>query len=694
MATRKVEVAIVGDSASMVRAFRTADAAAGRFDGNTNKLARTMRVLDRAVMVGAAAIGVAMVGALRNGFQGLIENEQASKQTEAALRSTGNAANVTRGQIEGLADSLEKKTGIDGLAIQQGQNLLLTFTNIRNEAGRGNDIFDQTTKIMADMATAMGSDPKTAAMQLGKALNDPIKGVGALSRVGVQFTEAQKEQIKTLVESGRTMDAQKVILKELETQFGGSAEAAGQTFAGRMQILRHRFDEFTETLAAKLMPVLMSFMDWVERNWPAISSAFEALFTALIDVGRVIASVVVPPLKLMFEFFSENREIAAILVGALVALYAGLKALMVAQAVAGAIKVLNLAMLANPFVLVAAAVAAVAVGLITLWKRSETFRDIVTGAWDAVKGVVMVFVDFFKGPLKAAFDIISGVVKTIAGLLRGDFSAAWDGVKQAIGGIATAIKEAVLAIPGKLLEAAIAVAQAAFDLGKKIFDKILEGLGDLPGAIKRKVSEAFGIAGEEGAINPYLPAIQGQGKKISSGMATGVTSNSGTVSNALSGVIRSAKNNNEDNAASAGREIGGELNSGLSQGLRNTIRTVTTAWADIVAAAKAAAKKAAGIRSPSRVFANEIGAPMALGVALGISDNADAVSGAMAGLMDVGSAPSMSTSAVRTGMQAANGVAGGRGGMVVNLTFNGVLDAREAARVIEPELNRLVSVTY
>lgn len=77
-----------------------------------------------------------------------------------------------------------------------------------------------------DMATAMNGGLKPSAeqlsnqaIQLGKALNDPIIGMGALRKVGVAFTEAQKEQIKTLQESGDLMGAQKIILNELGNEF-------------------------------------------------------------------------------------------------------------------------------------------------------------------------------------------------------------------------------------------------------------------------------------------------------------------------------------------------------------------------------------------------------------------------------------------------------------------------------------------
>jgi hypothetical protein len=114
-----------------------------------------------------------------------------------------------------LASAIEVKTGIDDDAIKSGQAMLLTFTNVRNEAGKGNKIFDQATQTLTDMTAAMNGGKVTSenlrkqAIQLGKALNDPVKGMTALSRVGVTFTAGQKKQVEQLVKSGKSMQAQK-----------------------------------------------------------------------------------------------------------------------------------------------------------------------------------------------------------------------------------------------------------------------------------------------------------------------------------------------------------------------------------------------------------------------------------------------------------------------------------------------------
>lgn len=206
-----------------------------------------------AIAAGAAAFG-GLVKTLQIGTEEFMEQQKVAAQTGAVLKSTGGIANVTAGQMEKLSRALMEKSGVDDEAITSGQNLLLTFTKIRNETGRGNDIFDQATVAMLDLSVAMGKDLNSSAILVGKALNDPVKGASALSRAGVQLTQAQKDQIAAFVESGRVLEAQKIILAELTTQFGGSAEAAGKTLPGQLNILKQTFRNLAGELAASFLP--------------------------------------------------------------------------------------------------------------------------------------------------------------------------------------------------------------------------------------------------------------------------------------------------------------------------------------------------------------------------------------------------------------------------------------------------------
>jgi hypothetical protein len=157
---------------------------------------------------------------------------------------------------------MQKSTTYADEVTQSGINLLLTFTNI------GKNVLPDATQALLDMSTAMGQDVKQTAIQLGKALNDPILGATALRRVGVQLNEQQQEQIKTLVGQNKMYEAQKIILDELAVEFGGSASAAANTFNGRLQQVKNTFGDFQEligeALATKIKPLIEGFYDWME----------------------------------------------------------------------------------------------------------------------------------------------------------------------------------------------------------------------------------------------------------------------------------------------------------------------------------------------------------------------------------------------------------------------------------------------
>lgn len=230
----------------------------------------------------AVGLAIATAGAVAFGVSAVksfSESQNVMAQTEAVLKSTGGVAGVTSEQVQKLASSFQRVTKFTDEQIQSGQNLLLTFTKI------GKDVFPQATEVMLDMSQALGQDLKSSSIQLGKALQDPIQGVTALRRVGVNFSEAQQDVIKNLVNTGRAAEAQQLILKELQTEFGGSARAAGETFAGKLAILKNSLDDVKETIGGvivtALVPLTSSLADVLNRiDWTAV---IEKTKTALLD---------------------------------------------------------------------------------------------------------------------------------------------------------------------------------------------------------------------------------------------------------------------------------------------------------------------------------------------------------------------------------------------------------------------------
>lgn len=208
-----------------------------RAEGQADKLGAAWgKRLGVAVLAGTALAGAGIARILKN----TIEAERVQAQLAARIKSTGGAAGLAVADLNTMADALQAATTFDDEAIGSAQALLLTFTKI------GKDIFPQATEAVLNVSTALGTDLNSAALQVGKALNDPVAGMTALSRAGVQFTASQKDTIKSLVETGRQADAQAIILAELETQMGGSARAARETLGGALQALSNAFDNLLE----------------------------------------------------------------------------------------------------------------------------------------------------------------------------------------------------------------------------------------------------------------------------------------------------------------------------------------------------------------------------------------------------------------------------------------------------------------
>lgn len=211
-----------------------------KLDTQSKKTSKSMAKLGRTMKIGLAVGAGALALTMRSVIKNTIEQERVIAQMEATLKSTGRFTEELSGQMQDYASALQKVTTFGDEAIIGAQGLLLTFTQV------GGTTFPRAQKAILDVATAMGTDLKSATIQVGKALNDPVLGLTALSRSGIQFTDDQRDMIKAMVEAGNVAGAQAVILGELETQFGGSAEAARNTLGGSLASLKNAFGDLLE----------------------------------------------------------------------------------------------------------------------------------------------------------------------------------------------------------------------------------------------------------------------------------------------------------------------------------------------------------------------------------------------------------------------------------------------------------------
>ncbi|GAA5446130.1 hypothetical protein Misp06_04339 [Microbulbifer sp. NBRC 101763] len=230
------------------RSMRGAAQGVAAIDGPLGGVAGRLSAVNGLVTGGGlawAGLGVAIAGAtavMYKSIRAAEEMERGQLKIEALLRATGNASGRTAQELDEQARSVARNTLASVSGMRDAQGVLLTFKSVQT------DVFDQAIVLSQDLAAVMGGDAKSAALQLGKALEDPASGLTALKRSGVSFTETEKEQIRTMQESGQVAEAQRFILAKLAQQVGGAGSGEAGGLAGQVDTLSQNWQEFLEAM--------------------------------------------------------------------------------------------------------------------------------------------------------------------------------------------------------------------------------------------------------------------------------------------------------------------------------------------------------------------------------------------------------------------------------------------------------------
>jgi len=355
------------------------------------------------------------------------ESQKASRRLGATL---GNVKGIDQSVIdrqEALATSLMESTAVDDEVIKGGQAILATFQKLGASAGTVGGAFDRATAASVDLAAAGFGSVDGNAKMLGKALENPLKGLSALTKAGVTFTAQQQEQIKAWTESGDLAKAQEAILGEVEKQVGGTG-AATATSSDKM---KNAWGEAQESLGSALLPAMESLAK-VTQDVARFVNEHRTAVVAVVAVIAALAAVVV--------LVNAAMTVAA----TVTAIYGAAQAVMEANAKRAAAGqwALNAALLANPVVLIVVGIIALVAALVIAYRKSETFRRIVQGAFAAIQKAVSAVVGWIKTNWPLLLAILTGpfgllvlaVVKNwdkIKGALRAAIDwikGAWDGV--------------------------------------------------------------------------------------------------------------------------------------------------------------------------------------------------------------------------------------------------------------------------
>jgi phage-related protein len=284
-------------------------------------------VLGIGAAIGAAFSVVAIGNFAKEAVLAAEGVQQANNRISQIAKSTalfGAETGAVTDRLVKFAEAQEMRLAVDAEVIKGVQGQLLTFKALGASADEVGGIFDRTTEAAFNMAAAGFGSAEGNAIALGKAMESPTKGLTALRRSGTTFTEEQQELIKSLEASGDLLGAQEVLLGELESQYGGVAEATA-TASAKIGLA---FDNIKEQVGGVLLPI---FADLVEGLMPVLeiignelAVAFEALAPVLTNIVGLLPSLIesfVPMIPIIGELVGLFLEMIVAVLPMFVSLF-------------------------------------------------------------------------------------------------------------------------------------------------------------------------------------------------------------------------------------------------------------------------------------------------------------------------------------------------------------------------------------
>jgi len=432
-------------------------------------------------------------------------NREHAKLTQV-FKSMGDTTGDAAKAAMKYAGTLSQKIGVDDEAIMKGQTLLATFGKVNNEAARGAGIFDRATAAGADLAAAGFGSIESNAVLLGKALQDPTKGLATLRRVGVTLTKQQQDQVKAFDAAGKSMEAQKIILSAVEQQVGGTA-AATATSSDKMNVA---WGNTQEAIGNALLPALNALAPILET----VAKFIEKNITWIMPLALAIGVLAVA---------WNIASIAATLFG--VSMMAALWPVLLVIAAIAALIAIGVLIVKN-WGTIKAAAAAVWSFMVAAWNG---ILNAIRAAWNWIKanwplllailtgpiGIAVAIIvrnwDTIKNAVRAAFSFISSVWSGLLHILVWPFQAAWGVIQGVIGQVRGAIE--------RIIGFASSVGHTIVEAIKAPINGIIRAWNNLqiPGI---HIDLPFGKSIGAGPWDlPNLPTLQTGGSVLRTGLA-------------------------------------------------------------------------------------------------------------------------------------------------------------------------------
>lgn len=427
--------------------------------------------------VGKAAnrAGAAITGGLAAGavvaFSAFEKGSSANARLAKTLQNTANASDEVVKSTQAYAEELAMLTGVDDDVIKDGQAILGTFSKISDSAGESGGAFERATAAAVDLAAAGFGSVESNANGLGKALQDPIKGMSLLTKQGSLTKEEQERIGAAFKKTGDLAAAQDSILEALEGQVAGVAAETADSSA----IMKESFDEAAESIGESLAPVMQDLTEyakqaseWIQDNQDKVK-AFIAVLAGLSAIWLAVRGVMIAVQAATLAYHA-----VMLVVQAATKIWTGVQI------------ALNIAMMLNPIgLIVIAIVALIAIIVAVLVVTRDKWLPVLKKVWEWIKQLGATIGGWFK----QQWDTIKRVIQTVASAVSG----AWNDAKTKINNAFESVKAKVSNVTDaikRFWESAKTKVTGVFDSIKTAVGKVGDKISSVWDGIKSAVGGA------------------------------------------------------------------------------------------------------------------------------------------------------------------------------------------------------------
>lgn len=500
--------------------------------------------------IGGLIAGAFAGGAAINGIKTMVTSASDLNETISKTETIfGKSSPAIMKWADGAATSLglSKQAALDGVS---------TFGNFFNQIGIGAKQTQEMSTAFVQAAVDMGSFHNAAPVEVMDALSAATRGeydslqkyIPTINAARVEqeaLTLSGKKQVENLTDQDKAMAVHSLVMKGQGKAAGDFARTQG-SLANQTKIAKAQFDNAVATLGQKLLPIATK-----------VVTVFNAQFLpAMQKAGDFVKTKVVPALKDLGQFLLENKDYLIAIGAALVAAKVGLVAYNAYVRITTAVtkawivvqKVLNGTMRANPIGIVVTALALLVGALVLAYRKSETFRNIVNGAFNGIKKVARAVFPVIKAVITVTFNAIRKTVTTVARAIKTTVTVAWNAIKTATRVAWNIIKNTIL-LPLRVILAAVrgdtgkakSIMKDAWNAIKSATKAIWDGIKNaVKVAIDKVVDNVKGLKDRLiGAVAGAGSWLYSAGQSAINGLWNGIKSMAGWLKDQITGLLNS-----------------------------------------------------------------------------------------------------------------------------------------------------------